>query len=129
MGCIDKNECGYVFNYVCGTDPDCQPIGETYLDACEYILNGSVNSGTCTDDCRWGLTAYLDYVYPDVDSQNPDDYCNCAADNEDCDSKGGNNIQKYLHIHTIYTHTYTRIMRMSANVLMIYRYVNEYGMY
>ena len=101
MGCIDKaalNDCASVFQYQCmGIDNEtCGPIGENYLDECQYILNGSVTSGICTDDCRWALTGYLDYVWPNIDSQDPDAYCSCSASNPgDCDSVGGN---VYIHI-------------------------------
>ena len=101
MGCINYDECGYVFNVQCMNDPDCAPLGENYFQACEYIINGSVTSGTCSEDCRLGLTVYLDYMWPNIDSQNPDDYCECAPNNGDCESIGGIVNKYYISVYII----------------------------
>ena len=87
MGCINYDSCEYAFEYRCMSDPECAPIGEFYLEACQPILNGSLTTGNCSDECKYGLTAYLNYMWPGVDSTNPDDYCTCAGA-PGCDSIG-----------------------------------------
>ena len=121
MGCIDYDECGYVFNAQCMTDPDCEPIGQNYLHVCDPILNGSLTTGDCPYDCLVGLTAYLDYMWPDIDSTTVSDYCECSPSNEDCDSIAG-------IIHYLYVICYNNHLN-SVSIISNKRFIAKYGMY
>ena len=82
MGCIDEtilNDCHSVFAYGCQGiyNETCGPIGDYYLGECEMIINGSLTSGDCPYDCLVGLTAYVDTMWPNVNSTSTSDYCTC----------------------------------------------------
>ena len=72
-----NGSCEDDFNNTCLTDPICAPIAEFYLEACQPILNGSVTSGNCSDECKYGLTSYLKKTYGNADSTTITDYCTC----------------------------------------------------
>ena len=84
MGCIDKNDCAYVFNK-CLDDADCDPIATQYFADCSQFIDmsydGSLNE--CPAACQTSLMAYLEYIYGDpVPGQSVDEYCNCNGQTE-----------------------------------------------
>ena len=84
MGCIDKDDCNFVFNYRCLSDPDCEPLAMQYFADCSQFIDMTYNGSLteCPAACDASLKAYLNYTFGYDDDKNIDEYCNCNGQYE-----------------------------------------------